>query len=124
MASESGVSSACRLDEFFILCYCNFAAVMASQSCVSSAPKATQVSRQQEYYPLWKYVTKVKQMGSGGTWEWKCNLCKNEKTFQGSYTRVKAHILHEEIKGIDVCAHTKNAEVRAKFKKESVDAQS
>lgn len=85
----------------------NFAAFMASQSCVSSAPKSTQATRQQEYYPLWKYVTKVKQMVSGGTWEWKCNLCKNEKTFKGSYTIVNAHILREEIKGIDVCAHMK-----------------
>ena len=58
-------------------------------------------------------------MGSSGMWKWKCNLCKNEKTFKGSYTRVKANILNEEIKGIDVCAHTKNAEVRARFKKES-----
>lgn len=62
-------------------------------------------------------------MGSSGTWEWKCNLCKNEKTFKGPYTRVTAHILHKEIKGIDVCAHTKIPEVRVKFKKESNDAQ-
>jgi len=72
------------------------------------SPKSTQENRQQEYYPLWKYVTKVKQMGSSGMWKWKCNLCKNVKTFKGSYTRVKAHILNEEIKGINVCAHTKN----------------
>lgn len=62
-------------------------------------------------------------MGSNGTWEWKCNLCKNDKTFKGSYTRMKAHILHEEINGIEVCAHTRNPEARAKFKKESDDAQ-
>lgn len=60
---------------------------------------------------------------SGGTWECKCNLCKNDKTFKGSYTRVKAHILHEKIKGIDVCAHARNPKVKAKFKKENDDAQ-
>jgi hypothetical protein len=68
---------------------------MASQSAISNAPRAPQASKQLEYYPLWKYVTKLKQMGGGGSCEWRCNLCKSEKTFKGSYTRVKAHILHE-----------------------------
>jgi hypothetical protein len=89
---------------------------MASESAISIAPRAPQASRQLEYCPLWRYVTKLKQMGGGGgSWEWKCNLCKSEKTFKGSYTRVKAHILHEGVKGVDVCAHTKNLEVRAAF---------
>jgi hypothetical protein len=48
---------------------------MASQSLVSSAPRAAKVSRHQEYYPLWRHVTKVKAMGAGGgSWEWRCNL--------------------------------------------------
>jgi hypothetical protein len=36
---------------------------MASQSVVSSTPRAVEVSRQQEYYPLWRHVTRVKAMG-------------------------------------------------------------
>ena len=63
-------------------------------------------------------------MGGGrGSWEWRCNLCKNEKSFKGSYTRVKAHILHEGVKGVEGCAFTKNPEVRDSFKREHDDAQ-
>jgi hypothetical protein len=64
----------------FLFCLVNifssfFAAFMASQSVVSSTPRAAEVSRQHEYYLLWRHVTKVKAMGvSGGSWEWKCNL--------------------------------------------------
>jgi hypothetical protein len=58
----------------------------------------------------------------GGSWEWKCNLCKKDKTFKGSYTRVKAHILHEG-KGIEGCPHTLDLQVRDKFHKEHDDAQ-
>jgi len=97
---------------------------MASQSAVSSAPVAPQPTRQPEYYPLWRHVTKLKQMGGGGgSWEWRCNLCKNEKTFKGSYKRVKVHILHEWVQGVEGCAFTKNPEVRATFKREHDDAQ-
>jgi hypothetical protein len=101
-----------------------FAAFMASQSAISSTPGVPQPSKQQEYYPLWWHVTKLKQMGGGGgSWERRCNLCKIEKTFKGSYTRVKAHILHEVGKGVEACAFTKNSEVRATFKREHDDAQ-
>jgi hypothetical protein len=83
-----------------------FAAFMASQGVVSSTPRVVEVSIQQEYYPLWRHVTKVKAMGvGGGSWEWKCKLCKKDKTFKGSYTRFKAHIFHEE-KGIEGFPHT------------------
>lgn len=54
----------------------------------------------------------------GYTWEWRCNSCKNDRIFKVSYTRVMAHILHEEIKGIEVGAHIRNPEVRATFKRE------
>jgi hypothetical protein len=96
---------------------------MASQSAISSTPRAAEASRQQEYYPLWRHVTKVKAMGAGGgSWEWKCNLCKKDRTFKGSYTRVKAHILHEG-KGIEGCPHILDLQVRDKFHKEHDDAQ-
>jgi len=44
-------------------------------------------------------------MGSDATGEWKCNLCKSDKIFKGFHTRVKVHVLHDEIKGIDMCVH-------------------
>jgi hypothetical protein len=56
--------------------------------------------------------------GGGASWEWRGNLCKIKKTFKGSYTRVKAHILHEGVKGVEACALTKNPEVRATLKVE------
>jgi hypothetical protein len=88
---------------------------MASQCVVSSNTRAAEVSRQQEYYPLWRHVTKVKAMGvGGGSWEWRCNLCKKDRNFKGSYTRVKAHILHER-KGIEGCHHTLDPQVRDRF---------
>jgi hypothetical protein len=63
-------------------------------------------------------------MGSGwGSWEWRGNLCTIEKTFKGSYKRVKGHILHEGVKGVEACAFTKNPEVRATFKRENDDTQ-
>ena len=96
---------------------------MASQSAISSTPRSVEVSRQQECYPRWRHVTKVKAMGAGGgSWEWKCNLCKKDRTFKGSYTRVKAHILHEG-KGIEGCPHTLDLQVRDRFHKEHDDAQ-
>jgi hypothetical protein len=62
-------------------------------------------------------------MGGGGSCEWRYNLCENGQTYKGSYTRVKAHILHEGVKCVDVCAHIINLEVRATFEKEHNDAQ-
>jgi hypothetical protein len=96
---------------------------MDSQSVVSYTPRATEVTRKHEYCPLWRHVTKVKAMGAGGgSWEWKCNLCKKDKTFKESYTRVKAHILHEG-KGIEGCPNTLDMQARDRFHKEHDDAK-
>jgi hypothetical protein len=60
---------------------------MAYQSVVSSSPRSTEGIRQQNYYPLWRHVTKVKVMGVGaGSWEWKCDLCKKDEAFKVTYT--------------------------------------
>jgi hypothetical protein len=62
-------------------------------------------------------------MGAGGgSSEWKCNLCTKDKTFKGSYTSVKAHILHEG-KGIKGWPHTLDLQVKDIFHKEHDDAQ-
>ncbi|XP_028231853.1 uncharacterized protein LOC114412237 [Glycine soja] len=51
--------------------------------------------------PLWTYVTKIKSVGGGGNYEIKCNIC--DFTFNGSYTRVRAHLLKMTGKGVRVC---------------------
>ncbi|XP_075640296.1 putative transcriptional regulator tpeD [Castanea sativa] len=52
--------------------------------------------------PLWKYVTKLeKAAAGGGNVTFKCDYC--EKTFKGSYSRVKAHLLKLSNCGIQPC---------------------
>ncbi|KAG4969437.1 hypothetical protein JHK85_035858 [Glycine max] len=51
--------------------------------------------------PLWTYVTKIKSVAGGGNYEIKCNIC--DFTFNGSYTRVRAHLLKITGKGVRVC---------------------
>ena len=56
----------------------------------------------QGLYPLWKYVDHVKgSKGSGGTATISCKLCP--MSWQGTYTRVRAHFLHLPGKGVDPC---------------------
>ena len=53
--------------------------------------------------PLWKYFTKLEKASvGGGHVVFKCNYC--EKTFKGSYSRVKAHLLKLSKFGIQPCA--------------------
>ena len=52
--------------------------------------------------PLWKYVTKLEKASVGGrNVAFRCNYC--EKTFKGSYSRVKAHLLKLSKFGIQPC---------------------
>ncbi|KAL4614668.1 hypothetical protein ACB092_07G069900 [Castanea dentata] len=52
--------------------------------------------------PLWKYVTKLeKAVVGGGNVTFRCNYC--EKTFKGSYSRVKAYLLKLSSCGIQFC---------------------
>ncbi|KAJ9552369.1 hypothetical protein OSB04_016414 [Centaurea solstitialis] len=42
--------------------------------------------------PLWDNVTKLEKLaGLGGSWKFKCNFCNESR--QGSYSRVRAHLL-------------------------------
>ena len=53
--------------------------------------------------PLWKYVTRLEKASVGGrNVSFQCNYC--EKTFKGSYSRVKAHLLKLPKFGIQACA--------------------
>ncbi|KAF3776852.1 hypothetical protein EJ110_NYTH47076 [Nymphaea thermarum] len=66
--------------------------------------------------PLWSYVNLMgKPPGGGGNAFFKCNFCEGQ--FNGSYTRVKAHLLKISQKGIQVCKKITN-ETLAQLKKE------
>jgi hypothetical protein len=56
-----------------------------------------------ETRPLWKYVTKLKSVGGtgGGNYEIKCHIC--DIIFNGSYTRVRVHLLKIGGKGVRAC---------------------
>ncbi|KAG5051982.1 hypothetical protein JHK87_004180 [Glycine soja] len=58
---------------------------------------------------LWTYVTKIKSVAGGGNYEIKCNIC--DFTFNGSYTRVRAHLLKMTRKGVRVCQKVKVAKL-------------
>ena len=73
---------------------------------------------------LWKYVTKLEKASvGGGNVSFKCNYC--EKTFKGSYSMVKAHLLKLPKFGIQVCAkvgdeyHDKMHKLEDAFKESS-----
>ncbi|XP_028188223.1 uncharacterized protein LOC114374753 [Glycine soja] len=57
---------------------------------------------------LWTYVRKIKGVGCGGNYEIKCNIC--DVTFNGSYTRVRAHLLKitgKRVRGCQKITNTK-----------------
>ncbi|KAH1238070.1 hypothetical protein GmHk_08G022826 [Glycine max] len=67
-----------------------------------SASSPSQAKKQDDdTKPLWTYVTKIKSVGDGGNYEIKCNIC--DFTFNGSYTRVRAHLLKVTGKVVRVC---------------------
>ncbi|XP_049936769.1 uncharacterized protein LOC126410604 [Nymphaea colorata] len=66
--------------------------------------------------PLWSYVNLMgKPPGGGGNAFFRCNFCEGQ--FNGSYTRVKAHLLKISQKGIQPCKKITN-ETLAQLKKE------
>ncbi|XP_049933543.1 uncharacterized protein LOC116252633 [Nymphaea colorata] len=72
-----------------------------SSSCASKAS-----SYLQEDQPLWGYVQKKgKAHGGGGNVIFECSFCRKE--FTGTYTRVKAHLLHMKGNGIQLCKNIK-----------------
>ncbi|KAG5556909.1 hypothetical protein RHGRI_007221 [Rhododendron griersonianum] len=82
---------------------------MSSSTGASSAPKTAEGS------VLWQFVTKLDKFGGkGGNFKWKCNYCGVTKN--GSYTRVKAHLLKVTGEGVAACEVVTSPEV-AKFHK-------
>nr|GEY94747.1 hypothetical protein [Tanacetum cinerariifolium] len=73
---------------------------MASQETQQETQGSSSTDTDQP--PLWEYVTKLKKQGvAGGAWKFKCNLCS--ETRQGSYSRVRAHLLGIKGSGIAIC---------------------
>ena len=65
---------------------------------ISSA--TNQVEQEDETKLLWRYVSKLRKTTSGGNFEFKCNICE----FNGSYTRVKDHLVKISTIGVRVCS--------------------
>ncbi|KAI5343241.1 hypothetical protein L3X38_011117 [Prunus dulcis] len=58
--------------------------------------------------PLWKYVKKLEKDGKvGGNTSFQCNYC--QKTFKGSYFRVKSHLLKLKGNGVASCTKVTNS---------------
>ncbi|XP_034217319.1 uncharacterized protein LOC117628874 [Prunus dulcis] len=58
--------------------------------------------------PLWKYVKKLEKDGkAGGNTSFQCNYC--QKTFKGSYFRVKSHLLKLKGNGVASCTKVTNS---------------
>ncbi|CAN6541945.1 unnamed protein product [Malus baccata var. baccata] len=68
------------------------------------------------YAPMWKYVKRLEKMENkgGGNTELECNYC--QKTYKGSYSRVKFHLLKMSGNGIASCNKLTN-ETLAEMKK-------
>ena len=91
----------------------------SSNSSSNATSKPNVVS---DKYPLWAYVTVLKTTkdGAGGNKVWKCNYCNLE--FNGSYFRVKGHLLKFAGKGVALCSKV-NDECLAEMKKISEEAE-
>eukprot|EP01018_Ginkgo_biloba_P024471 Gb_11743 [translate_table: standard] len=57
--------------------------------------------------PLWNYVIVLSRTHRGGCKRWQCNECG--KAFNGSYSRVNAHLLHIIKIGVVVCTKVNKA---------------
>eukprot|EP01018_Ginkgo_biloba_P031274 Gb_24255 [translate_table: standard] len=66
--------------------------------------------------PLWKYVTILSMTQGGGCKRWQCNECG--KAYNGSYSRVKAHLLHITKIGVKVCPKVNHAKKEAFIKEQ------
>ncbi|XP_076917999.1 uncharacterized protein LOC143578244 [Bidens hawaiensis] len=67
----------------------------------SSRPATSSATSSTDEPPLWEFVTKIEKHGTGGTWKFTCNFCGEQR--QGSYSRVKAHLLGIKGVGIAIC---------------------
>ncbi|XP_054793744.1 uncharacterized protein LOC129299303 [Prosopis cineraria] len=84
----------------------------SSSGSVNSARYCSPNELQKDRTPLWGYVTLVNRnrkgenITVGETRYWKCNYCNRE--YNGSYSRVKWHLLKISGKGIALCSKVDN----------------
>ena len=57
------------------------------------------IEQEDETKPLWRYFTKIRKTPGGGNYMVNCTLCDFE--FNGSYTRVRAHLSKLRAKGLE-----------------------
>ncbi|KAE8685662.1 putative zinc transporter protein [Hibiscus syriacus] len=79
---------------------------MASQSGSgtgsNSGSESISTSQNENLSPLWNYVRKIEKRGTvGGTWNFRYNICG--ETRNGSYTRIKEHLLQISGEGVAIC---------------------
>ncbi|XP_050370238.1 uncharacterized protein LOC126788300 [Argentina anserina] len=69
--------------------------------CVSSGVVDPTYEFIDDKAPLWKFVKKIQKQGNGGNCKWQCNFCN--LFYNGSYTRVRCHLLKEGTSGVASC---------------------
>ncbi|KAL5153357.1 hypothetical protein HKD37_19G052923 [Glycine soja] len=79
--------------------HCRIRFLPRAEMSTSSSSQAKE--QDDDTKPIWTYITKIKSVAGGGNYEIKCNIC--DFTFNGSYTRVRAHLLKMTGKGVRVC---------------------
>jgi len=67
------------------------------------------MEQEDETKPLWRYVSKLRKISSGGNNIIKCNLC--DFLFNGSYTRVRAHLLQLKGEGVRSCPKVSSSKI-------------
>ena len=94
----------CCCYDFFYLLKLNIVGDFIEMNIETESEKS---SAETAAAPLWKYVTKLEKASvGGGNVAFRCNYC--EKTFKGSYSRVKVHLLKLSKFGIQPCAMVGN----------------
>jgi len=72
------------------------------------------MEQEHETKPLWKYVSKLRKTPGGGNHIIKCSLC--DFTFNGSYTKIRIHLLKIKGEGVRICPKVTSAKL-VEFKK-------
>ncbi|KAF9607454.1 hypothetical protein IFM89_035592, partial [Coptis chinensis] len=77
-------------------------------------PKQRKPKASKPQTPLWEYIEKLEKQDGGGNNRCRCKFCKLE--FNGSYTRVRGHLLHIPRYGIEICEVVDSETLKKLFK--------
>ncbi|KAL0690949.1 hypothetical protein Bca4012_090628 [Brassica carinata] len=92
----------CILFIFFLRCQLSPLRKTQLIIVMTSQGSSDNIENASEEAPLWNYVTKLEKSGAkGSTWKFKCNICNKDR--QGSYSRIRAHLLGIKNQGIAIC---------------------